>query len=52
MNIQSFYDLSICEEEGSSSSLNCFAFRRGYDVKANLPLSDGNMRNISTYNII
>ena len=37
------FDDLIREEAYDASSLNCFAFRHGYDVKADLPLSLGNM---------
>lgn len=40
---RSFYEYLIREEAYDASSLNCFAFRHGYDVKADLPLSLGNM---------
>ena len=43
MNIQDFYDFLVREEAYDASSLNCFAFRHGYDVKTGLPLSLGNM---------
>lgn len=41
--LRSFYEYLILEEAYDASSLNCFAFRHGYDVKANLSLSLGNM---------
>lgn len=37
------FDDLIREEAYDASSLNCYAFRRGTDVKANLSLSLGNM---------
>lgn len=43
MKSQDFYDFLAREEAYDASSLNCFAFRHGYDVKAGLPLSLGNM---------
>ena len=33
----------ICEEAYNAASLNCFAFRHGYDVKEGFSLSLGNM---------
>ena len=43
MKLQDFYDFLVREEAYDASSLNCFAFRHGYDVKAGLSLSLGNM---------
>jgi predicted NAD-dependent protein-ADP-ribosyltransferase YbiA (DUF1768 family) len=43
MNIQDFYDFLVREEAYEASSLNCFAFRHGYDVRQGLSLSLGNM---------
>lgn len=43
MNIRDFYGFLVREEAYDASSLNCFAFRHGYDVKAGLSLSLGNM---------
>ena len=43
MNIQDFYDFLVREEAYDASSLNCFAFRHGYDVRQGLSLSLGNM---------
>lgn len=43
MKVQDFYDFLVREEAYDASSLNCFAFRHGYDVKAGLSLSLGNM---------
>lgn len=43
MNIQDFYDFLVREEAYDASSLNCFAFRHGYDMRQGLSLSLGNM---------
>lgn len=43
MNIQDFYDFLVREEAYEASSLNCFAFRHGYDMRQGLSLSLGNM---------
>ena len=43
MNIRDFYGFLVREEAYDASSLNCFAFRHGYDVKAGVSLSLGNM---------
>ena len=33
MKLQDFYDFLVREEAYEASSLNCFAFRHGYDVR-------------------
>jgi predicted NAD-dependent protein-ADP-ribosyltransferase YbiA (DUF1768 family) len=43
MKSQDFYDFLVREEAYEASSLNCFAFRHGYDVRQGLSLSLGNM---------
>lgn len=43
MKLQDFYDFLVREEAYEASSLNCFAFRHGYDVRQGLSLSLGNM---------
>ena len=43
MKLQDFYDFLVREEAYEASSLNCFAFRHGYDVRHGLSLSLGNM---------
>ena len=43
MNIQDFYDFLVREEAYDASSLNCYAFCHGYDVRQGLSLSLGNM---------
>ena len=43
MKLQDFYDFLVREEAYDASSLNCFAFRHGYDVRQGLSLSLGNM---------
>lgn len=43
MELQDFYDFLVREEAYDASSLNCFAFRHGYDVRQGLSLSLGNM---------
>ena len=43
MKFQDFYDFLVREEAYEASSLNCFAFRHGYDVRQGLSLSLGNM---------
>jgi hypothetical protein len=43
MKLQDFYDFMVREEAYDASSLNCFAFRHGYDVRQGLSLSLGNM---------
>lgn len=43
MRFQDYYDYLVREEAYDAFSVNCFAFRHGYDVKAGLSLSVGNM---------
>lgn len=43
MKIQNYISSFSCVEAYDASTLNCFAFRHGYDVRQNLSLSLGNM---------
>ena len=43
MRFQDFYDYWVRGEAYDASSVNCFAFRHGCDVKAGLSLAVGNM---------
>ena len=43
MKIQNYISSFSNVEAYNASSLNCFAFRHGYDVRQNLSLSLGNM---------
>lgn len=43
MKIQNYISSFSCVEVYDASTLNCFAFRHGYDVRQNLSLSLGNM---------
>lgn len=43
MKIQNYISSFSCVEADDASTLNCFAFRHGYDVRQNLSLSLGNM---------
>ena len=41
MKIQNYISSFSCVEAYDASTLNCFAFRHGYDVRQNLSLSLG-----------
>ena len=43
MKIQNYISSFSSVEAYNTSTLNCFAFRHGYDVRQNLSLSLGNM---------
>ena len=43
MKIQNYISSFSSVEAYDTSTLNCFAFRHGYDVRQNLSLSLGNM---------